>query len=225
MFRLYHHPIIPQARKVRLALAEKDVPFELVLEKPWDRRAEFLALSPSGDVPVLVESREEGAHAFCDSTAICEYLDETLPQHALLGGGATVRAEIRRLVSWFDHKFWTEVSLKLLGEKALKRLAGHGEPDSAAIRAGFANIHYHLDYIDWLSARRNWLAGDDFSLADITAGAHLSVIDYLGDVPWGEHADARDWYARLKSRPGFRPLLADHIAGLPPPRHYANLDF
>ncbi|HET6222763.1 MAG TPA: glutathione S-transferase family protein, partial [Dongiaceae bacterium] len=98
-------------------------------------------------------------------------------------------------------------------------------PDSQAIRAGNANIHYHLDYIAWLADRRNWLAGDDFSLADIAAAAHLSALDYIGDVPWERHADAKDWYVRVKSRPSFRALLADALPGITPPAHYADLDF
>ena len=135
------------------------------------------------------------------------------------------RAECRRLIAWFETKFAREVTDNLVGEKVMKRFLRIGQPDSDAIRAGLANIHYHLDYVAYLSETRNWLGGDEFSLADIAAGAHLSVVDYLGDVPWDDHAEARAWYQRLKSRPSFRPLLDDLIPGLPPPRHYADLDF
>jgi glutathione S-transferase len=100
-----------------------------------------------------------------------------------------------------------------------------GVPDTQAIRAGHSNIKIHLDYVGWLVERRNWLAGEEYSLADIAAAAHLSAIDYIGDVPWDEHPPARDWYARIKSRRAFRPVLADHIPGVPPPRHYADPDF
>ena len=94
-----------------------------------------------------------------------------------------------------------------------------------AIRNGNANIHTHLEYIAWLVDRRRWLGGDEFSLADITAAAHLSAIDYIGDVPWERHPGAKDWYARVKSRPSVRPLLADQVPGVMPPPHYADLDF
>jgi glutathione S-transferase len=63
------------------------------------------------------------------------------------------------------------------------------------------------------------------SLADVAAAAHLSCIDYIGDVPWEAYELAKNWYARIKSRPSFRSILADHIAGMPPPKHYADLDF
>jgi glutathione S-transferase len=107
----------------------------------------------------------------------------------------------------------------------LKRFLGLGEPNSVAVRAGYANLRYHLDYIGWLAERRRFLAGDQFGLADIAAAAQLSTLDYIGDVPWDEYEAARHWYARIKSRPSFRPILSDHIPGAPPPRHYADLDF
>src|SRR3546814_14743817 len=82
----------------------------------------------------------------------------------------------------------------------MKRFLKLGTPNSGAIRAGLANIHYHLEYIAWLSDRRRWLAGDAFSRADIVAAAELSAVDYIGDVTWAEHGGAQDWYARVKSR-------------------------
>ena len=152
-------------------------------------------------------------------------LDEVYRDKLLIGINALDRAEVRRLTQWFDGKLNREVTEPLVGEKMMKRFLGLGEPNSGAIRAGKANLGYHLDYITFLVERRRWLAGDHFSLADITAAAHLSALDYLGDVPWDEHEPAKEWYARIKSRPSFRPLLADHIPGAPPPKHYADLDF
>jgi len=223
MRRLYHIPLSPFCRKVRVALAEKGLGFELRTELPWDRRPEFLALNPAGEVPLLVE--EDERIVIPDSQAICEYLDEAYPDKPLIGREPVARAEVRRLVAWFDHKFHHEVTTLLLYEKVNKRLMAGGAPDSAAIRAGLSNITYHLDYIGYLIERRNYLAGDDFTLADIAAAAHLSCIDYIGDVPWDHCQPARDWYARVKSRRGFRGLLADHVAGVPPSRTYADLDF
>lgn len=219
---LYHLWLSSFSRKVRIALAEKKLEFTLEVEQVWERRREFLAMNPAGQVPVLVE--EDGT-AIADSDAICEYLDETYPEPPLIGETPLQRAEVRRLAAWFDTKFQREVSANLVGEKVLKKFLNLGEPDSNTIRAGLANVHYHLDYIGYLMERRDWLAGDRFSLADIAAAAHLSAVDYLGDVPWKEHPPAKDWYARVKSRPSFRPLLADHIPGLPPPKHYADPDF
>lgn len=222
MFTLYHLWLSPYCRKVRVALAEKGIDFSLTVEKVWERREAFLSLNPAGEVPVLVEA--DGT-VLADSTAICEYLDETQPDNRLIGFDPHVRAEARRLVAWFDVKFYGEVARYLLEEKFMKRFMAMGEPDSQAIRAGSANIGYHLEYVGYLIERRRWLASDEFSLADIAAGAHLSSMDYLGAVPWEDHPGAKDWYARIKSRPSFQALLSDNIPGLPPPRHYADLDF
>lgn len=232
-YRLYHHPLDPASRYVRLAMAEKSIACELILEKPWAPSDLLRALNPAASVPVLVIAQGDEDQVLCDAQAICEYLEET-HTGTLLGKTVGERVEARRLVGWFEHKFDDEVTQLLVGEKALKRLGGiqgglpgsrGGEPDSAVIRAGCANIRGHMDYIGWLSERRNWLAGDMLTLADLIASAHLSVIDYLGDAPWDEFPIAKEWYARLKSRPSFRSILGDYIPGFPPPRHYADLDF
>lgn len=219
---LYHFWLSPFSRKVRIALHEKGLEVELVVEKYWDRRPDFLALNPAGQVPVL---HEPDGTVLADSQAIVEYLEDCQPEPSLLGREPLERAECRRLIAWFDGKFFNEVTDFLLREKLLKRFMGMGEPRSDLIRAGRENIGYHLDYIGYLAERRNYIAGEIFSLADIAAAAQLSCLDYLGDVPWERHPAAKDWYARVKSRPSFRAILADHMPGLPPPRHYADLDF
>jgi len=221
MLTLYHLWLSPVSRAVRVVAAEKGVAIDLQVEPVWERRPEFLALNPAGDVPVLVD----GDGFALSGGAIAEYLDETVPEPPLIGVDALERAEVRRLVAWFDGKFAHEVTDNLVGEKVMKRFLGFGEPDSAAIRAGHANIRTHLDYIAFLIERRSWLAGERLSLADIAAAAHISCVDYLGDVPWADHEAAKDWYARIKSRPSFRPLLADAIPGLAPSKVYADLDF
>jgi glutathione S-transferase len=225
---LYHVTLSPLARKVRVVLAEKNLEFTPKLEKVWERRPEFLALNPAGEVPVLIEP--DGT-VLAGTAAIVEYLDEAYREKLLIGINAVDRAEVRRLVEWFDGKMHLEVTENLLGQKMLRRgYGGAGQlaattPNSQAIRAGHANLPYHLDYIGYLVERRRWIAGEHFSVADITAAAHLSSLDYLGDVPWEAHEAAKEWYARIKSRPSFRAILADHVPGAAPPPHYADLDF
>ncbi|MCC7049952.1 MAG: glutathione S-transferase family protein [Alphaproteobacteria bacterium] len=220
---LYHLPLSPYSRKVRIVLREKHLEFELRAEKVWERRPEFLALNPAGLVPVLVE--EDGG-VLCDSVAITEYIEETHPEpFRLLPADALGRAEVRRLVAWFDGKMGPEATRNLTSEKLMKRVLGRGEPNSAAIRAGKENLRTHMAYIGYLAERRKWLAGDSYSLADIAAAAQVSCVDYLGDIAWDDYPAAKDWYVRVKSRPSLRPLLADHIPGAPPPTHYADLDF
>ena len=222
MRKLYHIWLSPTCRVARLALAEKKLEFDLVLEKVWERREGFLVLNPSGNVPILEES--DGA-IVSECIPICEYLDEVYQSPTLYGEDPRARAEVRRLVAWFGEKFDTEVTRHIYGEKFVKRFLQRGEPNSTAMRAGLTNIRTHLEYIAYLVDRRSWLAGDQFSMGDIMAAAQISVIDYFGDVPWDVSNSSKDWYARVKSRPSFRSVLTDYIAGFPPPKHYADLDF
>ena len=178
---LYHLPLSPFARKVRLALAEKRIPFELRVERVWERRPEFLEMNAACTVPVL---QEPNGLAIADSYAICEYLDEAYPDTGLYGRTLAERAETRRLAAWFDGKFATEVTRNLLFEKQMKRLLGRGNPDASAIRAGYQNLKPHLEYIGWLAETRAWLAGPQISLADFAAAAQLSALDYIGDIDW-----------------------------------------
>lgn len=205
-----------------MVLAEKRLPFELRLEKAWERRPEYLELNPAGTVPTLVE---DNGLIIPDSTVICEYLDEAYPESSLTGRTLAERIEVRRLGAWFDGKFAMEVTHNLYGEKFLRRLTRRGNPDPAAIRTGYIALRYHLDYVGWLAENRKWLAGSELSLADFAAAAHLSTLDFIGELDWSVSPPAKDWYARMKSRPSFRGVLADRVPGTTPPPHYADLDF
>jgi glutathione S-transferase len=219
--RLYHQKLSPFCRKLRLALAEKRIEVALVEERYWERRIDFLRLNPAGQVPVL----EIDGLVLADSTVIVEYLEETRADHPLLPRDPPERAEARRIAAYFDGKFHHEVTVNLLHERVMKRLMRAGTPDSQKIKAGLQAIKYHLDYVDWLSEHRRWLAGNSFSLADLAAAAQFSCLDYTGDVDWTRAPNAKEWYARIKSRPSFRPLLSDSLPGFVAPPHYADLDF
>lgn len=221
MRRLYHMPLSPFCRKIRLVLAEKKLEVELVEERPWEKRMDFLRQNPAGMVPML---KVDGL-VLSESSAIFEYLEEVYPSPPLLPQGAAERAEARRMAAWFDDKFQREVTVKLLYERVNKRMMKTGYPDSQAIKEGSADFKYHLDYMDYLLEQRRWLAGDMMTIADFAGAAQLSCLDYIKGVDW-EHSQAvRDWYAKIKSRPAFRTLLADQVPGFPQPDHYADLDF
>jgi glutathione S-transferase len=230
MMTLFHHPICPHSRFVRLALEEYGLPPHLVEERVWERGQDFLTLNPEGTTPVLVE---EGAPPVPGAGVIAEYLDETrgltLGDFRLMPHELGGRIEVRRLMNWFNGKFFDEVSGPVVMERVYKRYipagSGGGSPDMETLRAAKSNIRYHLSYIGWLSRTRDWLAGANLTYADLAAAAQLSAVDYLGDVPWDEDETARNWYARIKSRPSFRALLVETLPGLPPSPNYANLDF
>jgi glutathione S-transferase len=228
MLTLLQHPLCPLSRFVRLVWNEYGLEARLLEERFWERRKEFLEVNPAGSIPVLIA---DGTPPIPGAAIIAEYIEETKasgidgPMPAEPGQ----RAEVRRLASWFNDKFHAEVSGPLVTERVFKRHMtleqGGGPPDTALLRAARHNIRYHLAYIGWLVRKRDWLAGDRMSLADLAAAAHLSSVDYMGDVPWTEDEAANNWYARVKSRPSFRPLLADRLGGIPPAEHYADLDF
>jgi len=227
MLTLLHHPLCPLSRYVRLVLAEYGLEVRLVEERFWERREEFLLLNPAGEIPVLVR---DGVPPVPGATVIAEYLQETKAgEAALMPEAVAARVEVRRLASWFNDKFHSEVSGPLVTERVFKRHMtreqGGGPPDTDALRAARSNIRYHLAYIGWLTQTRDWLAGDALSYADLAAAGHLSSADYLGEVPWSENEAAKSWYARVKSRPSFRSILADALAGVPAAKHYADLDF
>ncbi|MGJ3262367.1 MAG: glutathione S-transferase family protein [Salinarimonas sp.] len=230
MAKLHHYPLCPQSRFARLALGELGQEVDLVEERPWERRDAFLALDPAGQTPVLVA--DDGL-VVPGAAVLAEWLDETrgagAAERRLMPEDPAARVEVRRLMGWFLGKFWDEVTGYLVNEKIYKRFvpraAGGGPPDMASIRAARANVRYHLRYVGFLAQRRNFLAGDALTYADLAAAAHISCVDYLGDAPWAEDEAARTWYARVKSRPSFRPLLADKVPGMAPADSYADLDF
>ena len=230
MYTLHHHSFCPHSRFIRLVLAEYGLDFTLVDERPWDRREGFLLLNPAGTTPVLLA---EGTPPIPGAGIIAEYLDEThglaMGDRRLLPVSMAERIEVRRLMAWFNEKFFEEASGLLVTERIYKRFMGGdrggGAPSMDVIRAANANVRYHLAYIGWLARTRNFLAGDRLTYADLVAAAHLSAIDYLGDVPWSEDDAAKAWYARVKSRPSFRQLLSEWLAGVPASRTYVDLDF
>lgn len=222
MRTLYHHMLLPSCRAVRVMLREKNVDFQLKDEPFWERRAALFRRNPAGELPVL---EEENGLILCGSYSIYEYLEEQYPGISLMGGSIEERANVRRLIEWFDGKFAREVTDYVLHEKLFKRQMGYGEPDSNIIRSGKRNILHHLDYIAYLLNNQTWLAGEYMTMADIVAAAHLSSLDYLGDVPWEHHLSTKEWYALIKSRPSMHPILEDRLNGRPPVEYYANPDF
>ncbi|MCH7630565.1 MAG: glutathione S-transferase family protein [Proteobacteria bacterium] len=221
MLTIYHLWLSPPCRLVRLVCEEKGLDYQLKAEKTWERREAFLKMNPAGEVPVLVN----GKAVIAGHMAILEYLEEMAPEPSLFPNDMVARAGARRLLEWFLFKFQREVTNPLLTERVLKKYLKMGGPDAAKIRAGQTNLGHHLSYLEHLAGKRNYLNGADFSIADLAAAAQISTIDYLGEINWPDYPHVREWYAKVKCRRSFRPLLKDYLAGLKPPGHYTALDF
>ena len=219
---LYHYPLDPFCRRVRLTLLEKGIPIGLILEKTWERRPSFLEKNPLGTVPLLVEP---DGHTLAGANAICEYINEIRTAPNLLGETPRGRAEVRRLTEWFDTVFYHDAVYPILLERVIKVVQTKEAPSSYMIRVGRENLEKYLKYVDWLAGRRTYLGGRSLSFADLAGASHLSVLDYLGELDWGQLEEGATWYAKMKSKPTFAPLLADNVAGVLPSEHYRNLDF
>ncbi len=223
MWSLHQYPLCPFSRKVRLLLGEKGVAYGLVRENPWEQRDDFLHMNPAARTPVM-EHPERGI-TLVDSVAITEYFDETIEINPMISGSAGNRAEIRRLVAWFDQQFFGDVTAPLLHERMKKRLVHRQPPDAKILREAMKLANSHLDYVDYLIDHRAWIAGSTMSMADLSAAAQISVADYLGGIDWTGHEPAKAWYAMFKSRPSFRPLLSERMESITPPDHYELVDF
>ena len=222
MNTLYHLPFSANSRLVRIALLEKKIDVKLIVERIWERRDSFLALNPEGQVPVLLTNENI---SLSGAFVIIEWLEDMSSENSLIGNDINFRAEARRIMLWFNNKFSLEVESSIVYEKIMKVFMGKGNPDTNILRVGRKNLITHMQYIDWLSKNRDWLAGNSYSIADISASANLSILDYLGEIQWKDYSYAKEWYARVKSRPSFRSLLLDKIPGLLPPKYYSDLDF
>lgn len=222
MATLHHYPLSPSCRLVRLQLAEYDIQLSMKTWVMWDQSQELLSLNPTGQLPIF-EDEKNGI--IPGARVISEWVEEVMETAWLMPKTPGERAETRRLVDWFEVKFWEEVSKPLLRERVIKRFQSGETISSELLRIALSNARVHLDYIDWLAAQDAWLVGRSMTLADFAAAAHLSVLDYFGDIQWEQFPDAKMWYMKLKSRPSFRPLLADIVVGMPPAPHYSIVDF
>ena len=221
---LFHFPFDTGSRAARLALGEARIEWTEVLVRPWEDDCPVGDLNPSGMPPVLqVEGRP--SLTLCEAGAILGWIEDAQKGPLLMPADAAERAEVRRLTAWFDRRFTDEVNAVLLHERMEKPLLRLGPPEARMLREGREALKHHLAVFEGLLARRDWFAGRRLSQADIVAAAHLSILDYFGEIAWANWPGLKTWYMKIKSRPCFRPLLADRFQGVAPAACYADLDF
>lgn len=219
---LYHYNICPFSRKVRFVLNEKKVPFTLHSEKFWEKRTNFLKLNPAGTVPLLIAKPNI---KIIGSQNIIDFFEEVNNAPKLICGNPLEKCEIRRIISWFDEKFYNEVSKIFLEEKILKFLEKKEAPHSQKLSSASDALGRHMQYLNYLLSKNQWITGSKITLADLTAAAHISTIDYLGEIRWDKYELVKEWYSVVKSRPSFQDILQDIVVGFPPVKHYKELDF
>ena len=222
MTKLYHYPLSPSSRFIRLQISEYNLEVELKTQIPWIRDKNFLALNPSGDVPVL---EDEKVGIISGSRVISEWLEEVIDNPLFMPKNPEERIEVRRIVDWFEDKFSREVSRPIIRERIIKRFKNKKTASSEILRQALSNCNIHLDYLNWLASQNNWMAGNNITLSDLVGGGYLSVLDYFGDINWNKYNDVKLWYMKLKSRPSFSSILNDVILGVPPSSHYKTIDF
>jgi glutathione S-transferase len=214
MRRLIHLSLSPPSRLARLMLGEKRLAFDPAA-----------AEDPQDHLPVFVDldgSRHTGLWAVID------HLEGTYPEYPLVPEDATQRAEVMRWLDWSMGQLGERATRKILYEKAAQRFTGapsRGTPDMNVIRQGREALAAALAIVGRAAEQSGNLVTRDCYLSDLAVAAHLSALDYFGEVPWADYPAAGEWYVRMKSRPSFRSLLSDRLPGQPPVAHYAELDF
>jgi glutathione S-transferase len=224
MLLVHARTLDPMSRALRLALGEKRAAFHVREVHPFEADPAFLAIAADGATPVLVDDSWGHGATVSEAMAAFEYLEDLVPTPALLPGGPLERAEARALTIRATRALGPIVEA-IVGEKARKQLTRIGAPDTAILRQSGEAARQMLDQIGTACEARGWIAGPKLSLPDLVAAAHYSVLDFLDCIRWDASPKGKDWYAKLKQRPCFRPLLQDGLTGLVPPRHYADLDF
>lgn len=219
---LYHYPLDAFGRVVRIYLHEKSLDYRSMEEFPWDRKKLFSENHVFSDLPTLIET--DGT-IIESAYSIIEHVEQSYRANALMGDSLKMKSEVRRISMLFNVYFFSEVTNNIIFEKIIKKYLDRSSPDSSSIRKGNGNLEKYFEYIAWLTNRRNWLAGNEFSLADISAAAQISCLDYVGSIEWEKYPEVKDWYVRIKSRPSFREILHDKIANVSPSSWYSNLDF
>jgi glutathione S-transferase len=208
------------------SLSEKKIAFSIELVKFWEKKSGLCDINSFGRLPVLIDLN--GA-IVAGIYSVTEYLEEVYEENRILSQDINERAEARRIFQWMNEDFSSEITSVLAFEKFLKKYfssSGHSStPSSTVIKQIKKDSERYFKQLEWFIERRNWLAGDNFSIADIATAGHLSIVDYFGNIFWEQYPTLKEWYVRIKSRPSFRRILNDRIPGISPVSYYPDPDF
>jgi glutathione S-transferase len=223
--QLCHEVICPFSRKLRILLEEKNISFSLVLFDEWKKKSQALAHNSRARTPIFFD--KDNYLFICEVSNIVEYIEEKWCKNSLLGEDLTQRVEVRRLQSWFDNKLYDDVTKHILQQRYYSIFGNQKEkiPSTQVISNATHNLSIHLRYISSLLENSNYIAGRKFSIADISAAAHISTLDYFGDIKWKNFEAVQSWYSLIKSKKSFSSILKDKIPGIIPASCYSKVDF
>ena len=221
MITLYHYYLCSSSRYIRLILEEHKISYDTQLENYWKPQTDFLKLNPAGHLPVLVN---EENFPVVGANACIEYVKDLEVRSKLFVNDYREKAEINRLVHWFDVIFKKEVFDPIIYEKIFSGILDNITPNSENIRAALNNLDFHIQYFNYLLNSKNYFIKDDLTYLDFLAAANFSVLDYLGVLNFKDYENIKEWYFKIKSRPSFKTLLKDQIVGLNPHENYKIID-
>ena len=167
---LYGAPLSPFVRKTMLALAYKGVEYDLVIVSPENRTEDFFHISPLGKIPAYKDDRVE----LCDSTVICEYLDDKYPSPELFPFGAAQRARTRWYEEYADTALAEVCSLKIFRNAVLKPLILNVEPDKDELEKAITEeLPKALDFLELELAEKRYFVAGILSMADLAISSQL----------------------------------------------------
>ncbi len=205
MIKLYDDVFSPYARKVRLALYEKGLPFERIRALHGDcNRTDFLHVNPRAEVPALVD----GNLAVYDSTVICEYLEDRYPEPALYPGSPALRARCRFVEDLAD----TQLDAAAYAVSVVE--FGRGESHPAMHEKAAEDFRRLYGDLERLLGGKSYFCGD-FSLADIAVVPHVATAGFFGfPLDPAAHAGLLGWLGRMQQRPSVEQDNADLLQTL-----------
>ena len=221
MITLYHYYLCSSSRYIRLILEEHKISYKTQLENYWKPQNDFLELNPAGHLPVLVN---EENFPVIGANACVEYIKDLELRSNFFVENYKEKAEINRLIHWFEVIFKKEVFDPIIYEKVYSRIVENITPNSENIRAALQNLDFHIQYFNYLLNNKNYFIKDELTYLDFLAAANFSVLDYLGLLNLKSYENIKEWYFKVKSRPSFKTLLKDQMVGLNQHENYQKID-
>jgi glutathione S-transferase len=199
--KLYHNPLSPNVRRVRLTAAVLELPLEekvLDFSKGEHKNPEYLALNPNGAVPTLVD----GDFVLTESRSIMQYLASKRPDSGLLPRDEAQRADVTRWQFWDATHFSPQLGT-LTFEKVLKVMMGLGEPNTVKIEEALSNFRRFAGVLDKRLEGKTYVVGNALTLADLTLASSLMYAQQT-EAPVAEFPNVQAWLSRITTLPAWK---------------------